>query len=182
MTKFHLLCPIEWNPNDDNNYQQIMANIISLHHMARLIHGKSVTQVQKALLAKINERLQASIASGEQSWTAPLLETSRHMRQWNTIVVAATQNKPTLPDGKVLKWLGSIRFMKIIEQGSILHDVADDDQTYLLYNQPDYRVSDENYGHAINEYNTVSAYASWEAAAQQNHFKRAYGPEGKILL
>ena len=104
------------------------------------------------------------------------------MSTWNTIVVAATQTKPTLPDGKVLKWLGSIRFMKIVESNYKMYDVADDDTTYLMFNQPEYQVNDEHYGHAIKEYNTVSAYASWEAIAQQNPFRKSYKSDGKYYI
>ena len=104
-TPYSILCPIEWNESDDQNFNQIMANIISLHHLARTIHGKTVNQIRQALIERILQRLRAITTSGERSWTAPILETSRHMTKWNTLVVAATQTTPTLPNGQLLKWL-----------------------------------------------------------------------------
>ena len=151
-TKYCLLCPVPWDESDEDNYFQVVANIISLHHLMRQVHGKSVKQMKTSIFQLINQKLNSVITSGERSWTAPMMETSRHMKTWNAFAIAATQPTPTLPNGKVLKWLGGIRFMHLVDPQNRLIEITDESTDYLTFNQESYKVPIESYGHSIKKY------------------------------
>lgn len=178
-SKYHLLCPIPWETSKDDNVQHVMANIISLHHLARQINGKSVNQIKTQLFQLVNQQLSAVLASGKRSWSAPLLETSRHMQSWNQLTIAATQPTPSTLKGKMLKWLGSIRFIHLVDKQDKIIEIADDETTFLHFNQEENEANFENYGNAIKKYATVSAYQTWEKVAVQNPYKPHYAINGK---
>ena len=178
-TKYSLLCPVPWDENDEDNYLQIVANIISLHHLMRQVHGKSVKNMKTSIFQLVNQKLASVITPGERSWTAPILETSRHMPNWNALTIAATQPTPTLPNGKVLKWLGGIRFMHLVDPQNRLVEITDENTDYLTFNQENYNVPIEVYGQSIKKYNTTSAFSTWEKAFIQNPAKENYDVTGK---
>ena len=171
---YSLLCPIPWDENDEDNEQQIMANIVSLHHLARQIHGKSVKTIKSNLFNLINEQLGSTVAPGKRSWSAPLLETSRHMFEWNILTVAATQPTPRLANGKVLKWLGAIQYMHLVDQHEKLINITDDETNFLHFSGEDYQENAEKYGFAVRKYCTISAFSGYEKLAVQNPFKKGY--------
>ena len=178
-SKYHLLCPLPWEDDNEHNFQNILANIVSLHHLARQIHGKTVKQIKTGLFQLIQQQLTSVIAMGRKSWTAPLLETSRHMSTWNMMAVAATQPTPSSANGKVLKWLGSVRFIHLLDKKDNVIEIADDDTTFLQFHEEETQINFRTYGNAIKKYSTVSAYATWAREAIQNPFKAHYCINGK---
>ena len=179
-TKYVLICPLPWCKNDPKNFEQIIANIISMHHMTRQVYGKSVKSIKQNLLQLVEQKLAAVLAPGERSWSAPLLETSRHMATWNVITIAASQTRPTMQDGRILKWLGSVRFLQLADpRTDQLIEIATDETNFLQFHEPGYSVNTDDYGQAIKKYITISAYDSWKNAAHQNPFRAKYSNDGK---
>ena len=179
-SKYVLVCPLPWEKNHPDNYEQTIANIVSLHHMTRQVYGRTVNTIKQSMFLLIEQKLAAVLAPGAQSWTAPILETSRHMVSWTALTIAAVQTAPTLRSGNILKWLGSIRFLHLAEPHSHqLIEIADDETNYLQYHQDGYSVNIDNYGQAIKKYNTIAAYDTWKNAAHQNPFRENYASDGK---
>ena len=179
-SKYSLLCPLPWDPKDPDKYEKTVANITSLHNLCAQVHGKTVKMIKEALFARIDQRLKAVISAGERSWTAPMTETSRHMMSWNVLAIAATQMTPVRKNGKVLTWLGSVRFLNLVENYSHRQiEIGDDDTDFLSYNQPGDHVSITNYGQTIKKYNSIAAYDSWQNQAKQNPFRDDYDINGK---
>ena len=136
--------------------------------------------MKEKMFQLIDQRLASVLSTGERSWTAPIQETSRHTPDWNILAIAATQQTPTLKNGKVLKWLGSVRYMNLVENHSKRQiEIADDNTNFLSDNDTEYNVTMKNYGKAIKKYNTISAYEGWKNHATQNPFKEDYELDGK---
>ena len=137
--------------------------------------------IKEALFARIDQKLKAVITAGERSWTAPRAETSRHMMSWNVLAIAATQMTPVRKNGKVLTWLGSVRFLNLVENHSQRQiEIGDDSTDFLCFDQPEDEVTITNYGQAIKKYDTIAAYDSWQNQAKQNPFRDDYNINGKI--
>ena len=79
----------------------------------------------------------------------------------------------------------SIQFMKLIIEQEQLTPLVDDNTFQVEIDRPDFQVSTENYGHAINQYSTMSAYNSWRRIARQNPYREGYradDPKSKSIM